>query len=363
MPLGQFCRFVERHFPVVRVDELHVRTRQQIRFGVAENLLPRGVDPLEVAVEAGDAQQVERQGEETVQFLLRPTPIDEQSDLVADAREHRQEIFIRRANLAAEELQDALHLAAEQDREAERAVQSFARGNRRARKIRVEDDVVDPDGLRLRPHTSRQTDATAEGRRPTDRVEFRKLNGGSAPGVDAAKEVGLAVDPPERAVLPVERFANRFEYPGRRFAECGRFDERARRDVLGRQTTLGMRIRAGRSRLQRHWRVEGDYRSAGRSWRSFRSKRDARIDPRGTPGRHESGQAGDNEQQADNAGVGDRVEPRHGKQERQEDMAGRHRAQEAQQNAEDREDHPLPEDEGQNAAAGARPVPSARRFP
>ena len=68
------------------MNELHVGTRQQFRFGVAENLLPRGIDPFEIAVEAGDAQQVERQSEETIQLLLRTTPIDEQADLVADTR-------------------------------------------------------------------------------------------------------------------------------------------------------------------------------------------------------------------------------------------------------------------------------------
>ena len=124
-------------------------------------------------------------------------------------------------------------------------VQSFARGNRRARKIRVADDVGNPGGLRRSPRrgpADRRRGANVVVRLTA--IEFGKLTGESAPGVDAAKDVGLAVDPPERAVLPVERFADRLENLRRRFAERGRFDERARRDVLGRQTTLGMRIRA-----------------------------------------------------------------------------------------------------------------------
>ena len=107
-----------------------IRPRQQLRFGVAEHALPRGVDALEVAVEPGDAQHVERQREEAIELLLRAPPIDEHADLVADRREHRQQVGVRRADLAAEELHHAEHFAAQQDREAERGVQPFAGGDR-----------------------------------------------------------------------------------------------------------------------------------------------------------------------------------------------------------------------------------------
>ena len=77
---------------IVGMDEVHERPRQQLRFGVAQHPLPGGVDALEVAVESGDAQHVEREREEAVELFLRAPAIDEQADLVADAREHREQI-------------------------------------------------------------------------------------------------------------------------------------------------------------------------------------------------------------------------------------------------------------------------------
>ena len=94
------------------MDELQERFREEVRLGVAEAALPRRIDASEVAVESGDAQHVERQGEEPIEFLLRPFPVDEQPDLVADAGERRQQVFVRRSDLAAEELHHAENLAA-----------------------------------------------------------------------------------------------------------------------------------------------------------------------------------------------------------------------------------------------------------
>src|SRR6185437_8446369 len=99
------------------------------------------IDSLEIAVESRDAEHVDRQGEEPIELLLRPPPIDEQADLIADAREHRQEVRVGRTNVAAEELHDALNLATEQDRETERAVQPLAGSDRAAGKIAVATDV------------------------------------------------------------------------------------------------------------------------------------------------------------------------------------------------------------------------------
>mgnify|MGYP001420736825 CR=1 FL=1 len=79
--------------------------------------------------------------------LTRAAAIEEHSDLVADCRERRQQSFIRLADLAAEKLEHALHVAAQQYRKTEGGVQPFTRGDGRARKIRVLRDVRNPGGV------------------------------------------------------------------------------------------------------------------------------------------------------------------------------------------------------------------------
>ena len=128
---------------------------EELLGGPAEHPVPHRVDALEVAVEAGDAEHVERQPEESIELVLRAPPIDEHPDLVADRRQHRQEAVVRRANLAAEELHDAEHLAAQQHREAERRVQPFASRHVGAREIRVLRDVGNPGRLARMPRRDR----------------------------------------------------------------------------------------------------------------------------------------------------------------------------------------------------------------
>ena len=132
---------------IVGMDEIHVRTPEQLLFGVAEDPVPRRIDAFEVAVESGDAQHVERDVEEAIELLLRAATIEEHADLVADRRERRQQSFIRLADLAAEKLEDALHLAAQQYRKAKGGVQPFTCGDGRARKVRVLRDVRNPGGV------------------------------------------------------------------------------------------------------------------------------------------------------------------------------------------------------------------------
>ena len=87
-------RFGNRGLAIVGMDEVHEGPRQQLLFAVAENAVPRRIDALEVAVESRDAEHVQREHEETIELLLRAPPVDEQPDLVADAREHREQIRI-----------------------------------------------------------------------------------------------------------------------------------------------------------------------------------------------------------------------------------------------------------------------------
>src|SRR5579859_5412642 len=55
---------------VVWMYEVRIWLGQQALGGHAEGMLPRGIDPLEISVHTGDAQQVGRQREELVEFLL-----------------------------------------------------------------------------------------------------------------------------------------------------------------------------------------------------------------------------------------------------------------------------------------------------
>ena len=69
--LDAFCASASVAVAIVGMDEVQVRPREQLLLGVAEDALPGRIDALEVAVEPGDAQHVERQREEPVELLLR----------------------------------------------------------------------------------------------------------------------------------------------------------------------------------------------------------------------------------------------------------------------------------------------------
>ena len=168
-------RFGNRGLAIVGMDEVHEGPRQQLLFAVAENAVPRRIDALEVAIESRDAEHVQREHEETIELLLRAPPVDEQPDLVADAREHREQIRIGLADLAAEELHHAQHFAAQQDRESECRVQAFACRDVCARKVGVVHHVGDPDRPTAGPDTARQPHASNEGGCLTDGLELGKV--------------------------------------------------------------------------------------------------------------------------------------------------------------------------------------------
>ena len=109
--------------------------------------MPGRIDPLEVAIEARDGQHVERQIEESAQFLLGAPTIDEHANLIADGGQHREQFGVRLADLAAEKLHHAEHFAPQQDGEAERRVETLACAHSGAREIRVAHDVRDPGRL------------------------------------------------------------------------------------------------------------------------------------------------------------------------------------------------------------------------
>ena len=70
------------------MNEVHVGPREQFVPRVAEDTLPGRIHALEVAVEAGHTQHVERQREESIQLLFGALALHELADLRADARQH-----------------------------------------------------------------------------------------------------------------------------------------------------------------------------------------------------------------------------------------------------------------------------------
>jgi hypothetical protein len=56
---------------IVRMDELEEGFGAQLRRRETQRARPRGAEPLEIAVEPGEAEQIERQGEEPIELLLR----------------------------------------------------------------------------------------------------------------------------------------------------------------------------------------------------------------------------------------------------------------------------------------------------
>src|SRR5262249_37105653 len=73
--------------------------------------------------------------------------LDELPDLAADRRQDVQERLIRLSYRRAEELNDPENLAAEPNRESECSVQSLLRRQRSPWKIRILNDIGDPERL------------------------------------------------------------------------------------------------------------------------------------------------------------------------------------------------------------------------
>ena len=94
---------------------------------------------------------------------------------------------------------------------------------------------------------------------PRGKVDERltALNSGNCGGrrredLGTAQDVVLAIDVPERAVLPVERAADRFEDPRHGLGERRGLDERAGNHVLGPQAALGQPVAAQHVNLRCH---------------------------------------------------------------------------------------------------------------
>ena len=173
----------DRGLAVVGVDEVQPRLRQQFLSRDPQRALPCRIQAEEIPVEVGDAQQVRRQREEPVELLLGPLPLDEQADLAADRRQHRQQIRVGLADLAAEEFHDPEDLGAAQHGEAERGVQ--ARAARRQALAESSDRGRRRESRRVGGSTTR----VPAGRRLPQRRSARLTAANSSNGSDDACHV------------------------------------------------------------------------------------------------------------------------------------------------------------------------------
>src|SRR3954469_8961737 len=99
------------------MHEIEIWACEQFVGGVAEDALPGGVHPLEIPVESGQAEEVERQREEPREFFLGPLALHELPDVGTDLREHPEQIFVRLADFPAEEFHHADDLTPRENRQ------------------------------------------------------------------------------------------------------------------------------------------------------------------------------------------------------------------------------------------------------
>jgi hypothetical protein len=221
------------------VHEFQIRPRAEFGFRESECTRPRRIEPLEVPVEVGDAEQIGRERKESIEFFLRAAALDELADLTADRAQHREQHVVRLADLAAEEFHRAERDIAKHDRKAERGVQLLAGRYRRPREVAVLQDVGDERRLPRRPYASRQPHAALEQRSAAERLELVESRAGQVPDRDATEYIPFNIDAPEGAVLPIERRANRLEDAWRGVREARRLGQYPCRGVLGRHPSLG----------------------------------------------------------------------------------------------------------------------------
>ena len=214
---------------------LQVRRGTQFRDREAENALPRRIEPLEVAVEAGDAQQVDRQREEAIEFLLGAPPLHELADLTADRGEHRQQRLAsgcrisRLKNSITPITWSPMTIGKPNARVQPSMAAADARGNSRP------GDVRDEGGLCRSPRLGRAVRRRARTWSPGCSRRSGERRARWVPDLDAAEAVGVRIDLPECAVLPPERRADGLENPRRCVGEASRLRQHARRRVFRRE--------------------------------------------------------------------------------------------------------------------------------
>src|SRR5206468_10220732 len=110
-----------------------------------------------------------------VQRIFGSFALDKLPYLAAYGSHHVEQVLIGLPYLVAEELHDPQNFAAEQDGKTEGRVQHFARGDGRARKISITDDIGNVYGLTAEPDSARKPDPGYKSGRVADGLKFRDL--------------------------------------------------------------------------------------------------------------------------------------------------------------------------------------------
>ncbi|CAA9379130.1 MAG: hypothetical protein AVDCRST_MAG64-500 [uncultured Phycisphaerae bacterium] len=173
------------------------------------------------------------------QRLLRPPPADRLPELPADDGHHVEQRLVRRADVAAEELEHPEHPPAGRHREPGGRVQPGRRGRRPAGEVVVRRHVGDPDRGVRRPHPPGQPDARPERRLPAGRLERGRVVGRRAPRLRPPDHVLVRVDLPQPAALPPGRAADGLQHPGDGLPERRGLGQHPGDRVLGHQPGLG----------------------------------------------------------------------------------------------------------------------------
>ena len=240
--------------------------------------LPPAQD-LERVADGGErvAQLVPEQGQELVLGLACPPQLglrlahgglgslarDELADLAPHGGEELQQGLVGPPALPGEELDDPQHLAAEGDRKAEGGAETLARGDRRAREVRVVDDVGDPDRLARLPHAAGQAGARRKAVLARRGHELRRRGLGTVPDVQTPQLLAGVVGDPDRGHhpqgphVPFQARADGLQDLGSRFLQRGAPGHDAGDVVVGHPSALG-RVALRDRRAEDQGRERGD---------------------------------------------------------------------------------------------------------
>lgn len=165
--------------------------RQQFRCALLDPLLQRGIQAANV--------------------LFRPAIFHEKPELPSDGRHEIPQRRVELTEFPGGKIDNAGHVAAGQDRERDRRPQ--ARGSRLlgAKISRISSDVRDQMHFSRCPDPTRQADTPRERGIPRARHERLPASARSAPSIDSAQGIVPRVDRPDRAAIPVFRFAERLD--------------------------------------------------------------------------------------------------------------------------------------------------------
>ena len=142
------------------------------------------------------------------QLAFGLTPLDELTDVAADAGHHLGQFAVRRADAPAEELHHAQELDPIPNRETNRPVQALPGGDGRTGQAGLRCQVGNPGQCLTGPHTARQPDAWRMGPLPGVALKGRNSKRRRVPHLDTPQHVGAAVHRPQDANIPTQAFTD-----------------------------------------------------------------------------------------------------------------------------------------------------------